>query len=398
MITEGQMQYLYDHTGRRYLDCFAGIVTVSVGHCHPEVNRAVIAQNERLQHTTTIYLHPEVAMYGQEMAAKMPGDLKVCYFVNSGSEANDLAVLMARLYTGNYDMIALRNCYHGTSMGTMGLTAHSTWKYNTPTGFGYHHALNPDPYRGKFGNDGSAYADDIDEIINYASPGRVAGFVAETIQGVGGALPLADGYLPKVYESVRKAGGVCIADEVQSGFGRTGSNFWGFQNQGVTPDIVTMAKGIGNGLPLACVVTTEAIAATLKDRLHFNTYGGNPVCAAAGRAVLRVLDEEGRQEHCQRVGDHLISRMKALMDKHEIIGDVRGKGLMLGMELVKDRKTKEPAAAETAMVMEELKKLDILIGKGGYFGNVFRIKPPMCFSMEDADYLADALDYALHKV
>lgn len=398
MITEGRMQYLYDHTGRRYLDCFAGIVTVSVGHCHPEVNAAVDAQNARLQHTTTIYLHPEVAAYGEEMAARMPGDLKVCYFVNSGSEANDLAVLMARLHSGNFDMIGLRNCYHGTSMGTMGLTAHSTWKYNTPMGFGYHHALNPDPYRGRLGNDGAAYAEDVADIIRHSTPGRVAGFVSETIQGVGGAVPLADGYLSKVYENVRAAGGVCIADEVQTGFGRTGDNFWGFQNQGVIPDIVTMAKGIGNGLPLACVVTTEAIASTLKDRLHFNTYGGNPVCSAAGRAVLRVLDNEKRQEHCKDVGDRLISNLRGLMNKHEIVGDVRGKGLMLGVELVKDRKTKEPAAAETAHVMEELREVGVLIGKGGFYGNVFRIKPPMCFSDADADYLVDALDYSLSKL
>ena len=398
MITEGRMQYLYDHTGRRYLDCFAGIVTVSVGHCHPEVNAAVAAQNESLQHTTTIYLHPEVAAYGEEMAARMPGDLKVCYFVNSGSEANDLAVLMARLYSGNFDMIGLRNCYHGTSMGTMGLTAHSTWKYNTPMGFGYHHALNPDPYRGRLGNDGAAYAEDVEDIIRYATPGKVAGFVSETIQGVGGAVPIANGYLKKVYETVRAAGGVCIADEVQSGFGRTGDHFWGFQNQGVIPDIVTMAKGIGNGLPLACVVTTPAIAATLKERLHFNTYGGNPVCSAAGRAVLRVLDKENRQEHCKVVGDRLMTRLRGLMEKHDIIGDVRGKGLMMGMELVKDRATKEPAPAETAHVMEELREVGVLIGKGGYFGNVFRIKPPMCFNEEDADYLADALDYTLAKL
>lgn len=397
MITHGRMQYLFDHTGKRYLDCFAGIVTVSAGHCHKEVNAAVDAQNAQLQHTTTIYLNPEVAMYGKEMAAKMPGDLKVCYFVNSGSEANDLAILMARLYTGNFDIIALRNCYHGASQGTMGLTAHSTWKYNTPMGFGYHHALNPDPYRGKFGNDGEAYADDIEDIIRYSSPGQVAGFVAETIQGVGGALPLADGYLPKVYESVRRAGGVCIADEVQTGFGRTGDNYWGFQNQGVMPDIVTMAKGIGNGLPLACVVTTEAIAASLKNRIHFNTFGGNPVCSAAGRAVLRVLDKEERQKHCKDVGDHIISRLSDLMNKHDIIGDVRGKGLMLGIDLVKDRETKEPATAETAEIMERLKDLGILMGKGGYFGNVFRIKPPMCFSKDDADYLVDALDYSISK-
>ncbi|CAL5222254.1 g4590 [Coccomyxa viridis] len=398
MITEGKMQYLYDDKGRRYLDAFAGIVTVSVGHCHPKVVDAVKRQSELLQHTTTIYLNPQIALYAKELTDRLPGNLKVAYFVNSGSEANDMAMLMARLYTGNYDMLALRNCYHGMSEGTMGVTAHSTWKFSVPQGFGIRHTLNPNPYTGAFGNDGKKYAEDVKDVITTCTPGGVAGFIAETIQGVGGSVPLADGYLPAAYEMVREAGGICIADEVQTGFGRTGTNYWGFQNQGVVPDIVTMAKGIGNGLPLAAVVTTPEIAQTLAQRLHFNTYGGNPVCCAGGRAVLQAVDEDGIQANAAKVGDLLLERMRGLQQKHNIIGDVRGQGLMLGVEMVKDQASKEPAAAETAQVMQRLRELGVLIGKGGLHGNVFRIKPPMCITTDDAEFLTEAFDLALSEL
>ncbi|MEW5317287.1 MAG: hypothetical protein WDW38_008598 [Sanguina aurantia] len=398
MIVEGKMQYLFDETGRRYLDAFAGIVTVSVGHCHPHVLEAVNKQNKLLQHTTTIYLNPQVAQYAKELADKMPGNLKSVYFVNSGSEANDLAMMMARMHTGNWDLLCLRNGYHGVSIATMGACGHGTWKQQMPQGFGMLHALNPDPYRGAFGDDGPRYAEDVADLIRTASPGKVAGFMAETIQGVGGTVPLATGYLPAVYKMVRDAGGVCIADEVQSGFGRTGTNYWGFQNQNVQPDIVTMAKGIGNGLPLAAVVTTPEIAASIAGRLHFNTFGGNPVCSAAGRAVLEVIDQEQRMQHCATVGAHLLGRLHKLAAKHDIIGDIRGQGLMLGVELVKDRTTKVPATAEVALVFERMKDLGVLMGKGGLAGNVFRIKPPMCFSEQDADYLVDVMDIALSEL
>src|SRR5271170_4328737 len=229
MFVEGKGQYLFDEKGRRYLDALGGIVTVSVGHCHPHVVEAVRKQNERLQHSTTIFLHPNIAEYAQKLASKMPGDLKVCYFVNSGSEATDLAMLMARAYTGNYDMIALRNCYHGGNMSAMGLTAHSTWKFNVPHSFGVHHAVAADPYRGLWGRTdpaaGKNYAADVKSLIDYASSGQVAGFIAESIQGVGGVVVFPDGYLKQAYEHVRAAGGVCIADEVQAGFGRTGTHF-----------------------------------------------------------------------------------------------------------------------------------------------------------------------------
>ncbi|MGJ8723307.1 MAG: aspartate aminotransferase family protein [Roseibacillus sp.] len=401
MIVEGKMQYVFDETGRRYLDAFGGIVTVSCGHSHPEILSAAHEQLDTLVHTTTIYANQEVALYGKALADKLPGDLSVCYFVNSGSEANDLALLMARLHTGNYDMIALRNCYHGGSQSTMGLTAHGTWKYNTPQGFGIHHALNPDPYRGPFAShedQATDYANDVKQLIEFATPGQVAGFIAESIQGVGGAVVFPEGYLSQTYDIVRSHGGLCIADEVQSGFGRTGTHYWGFESQGVVPDIVVMAKGIGNGFPLAAVVTTPEIAASLKSHIHFNTYGGNPLISRVGRAVIEAIDNDGLQANSAKIGGHLIEKLEALAEKHSLIGQVRGQGLMLGIELVTDRDTKTPATAECAAVWNKCRDLGLLLGKGGLFGNVIRIKPPMCLTMEDADFMVSVIDEALASV
>jgi alanine-glyoxylate transaminase/(R)-3-amino-2-methylpropionate-pyruvate transaminase len=402
MLVEGRMQYVWDETGKRYLDGLGGIVTISVGHCHPKVVAAANRQNETLQHSTTIYLQPNVAEYAAALAAKMPGDLKVCYFVNSGSEANDLALLMARAYTGNYDVIALRNAYHGGNAAAMGLTAHSTWKFNVPHSFGVHHALAPYPYRGPWGYDdaeaGKKYADDVKQLIDFATPGKVAAFIAESIQGVGGFVEFPEGYLRHAYEHVRAAGGVCIADEVQTGFGRTGTHYWGFETQGIIPDIVTMAKGIGNGVPLAAVVTTPAIAAAMASRIHFNTFGGNPVVSAVGKAVLEVIDEEGLQANAHALGAHILAGLAKLKEKHAIIGDVRGKGLLLGIELVKDHVTKEPATAECAQVVETAKEMGLLLGKGGLRGQTIRFAPPMCITKADADFLLEVLDSAFAQL
>jgi alanine-glyoxylate transaminase/(R)-3-amino-2-methylpropionate-pyruvate transaminase len=399
MIVEGKMQWVWDDTGKRYLDGLGGIVTISVGHCHPHVVAAVAKQNETIQHSTTIYLQPRIAEFAEKLASKMPGDLKVCYFVNSGSEANDLALLMARLYTGNYDMLALRNAYHGGNASGMSVTAHSTWKFNTPHSFGVHHAMAPYPYRGPFGYDdpdaGTKYAADVKNLIDYATPGKVAGFIAESIQGVGGFVVFPDGYLKHVYEHVRAAGGLCIADEVQTGFGRTGTHFWGFETQGVIPDIVTMAKGIGNGAPLAAVVTTPKIASVLTQKVHFNTFGGNPVVSAAGKAVLEVIERENLQANSLELGNYILAGLEKLKAKHKVIGDVRGKGLMLGIEFVKDRTTKQPGKEECAQAVENARELGLLLGKGGLWGQTIRFAPPMCITRADADFLLAVLDEAI---
>jgi alanine-glyoxylate transaminase/(R)-3-amino-2-methylpropionate-pyruvate transaminase len=399
MLVEGKGQYVFDDCGRRYLDGLGGIVAVSVGHCHPHVVEAARRQNETLQHSTTIYLHPNIAQYAEKLAAKMPGDLKVCYFVNSGSEATDVAMLMARAFTGNFDIIALRNGYHGGNMSSMGLTAQSTWKFNVPHSFGVHHAIAPDPYRGQWGRAdpqaGQNFAADVKSLVDYATSGRVAGFIAESIQGVGGCVVFPDGYLQHAYQHVRAAGGVCIADEVQTGFGRTGAHFWGFETQGVIPDIVTMAKGIGNGCPLAAVVTTPQIAAALTQRIHFNTFGGNPVACAQGNAVLEVIERENLQANSLRLGDFILAGLEKLKAKHNIIGDVRGRGLLIGLELVKDRASKEPAKAECAQALEACRDLGLLAGKGGLWGQTIRLAPPMCLTQADAEFLLDVLDAAL---
>ncbi|KAJ6407681.1 hypothetical protein OIU84_011051 [Salix udensis] len=396
-VVDGKMQYLFDENGRRYLDGFGGIATVCCGHCHPDVVDAIVKQSNRIQHSTVLYLNHAIADFAEALASKMPGNLKVVFFTNSGTEANELALMIARLYTGCHDIISLRNGYHGNAGATMGATAQSSWKFNVIQS-GVHHALNPDPYRGVFGSDGEKYAKDVQDVIDFGTTGHVAGFISESIQGVGGIIELAPGYLPAAYGSVKKAGGLCIADEVQAGFGRIGSHFWGFETQGVVPDIVTMAKGIGNGIPLGAVVTTPEIAEVLTRRSYFNTFGGNPLCTAAGLAVLKVMEKENLQENALVVGSYLKKRLTELKGKYEIIGDVRGRGLMLGVELVTDRQQKTPAKSESIHVMEQMKELGVLIGKGGFYGNVFRITPPLCITKEDADFLVDAMDYTMSKM
>jgi alanine-glyoxylate transaminase / (R)-3-amino-2-methylpropionate-pyruvate transaminase len=402
MIVEGKMQYLFDETGRRYLDLFAGIVTVSCGHCHPKVVQRVQAQTELLQHATTIYLHPNLALLSKKLASKMPPGLDVTYFVNSGSEANDLAITMARLYTGNLDVIAVRNAYHGGSPSSLGLTSLHTWKYPLPGQASVHHALCPDPAVGRSGGpgDGTAIeaAKDIRDLIRYSTPGTIAAFIAEPIQGVGGVTHGTPNYFRQAYAIAREHGGLCIADEVQTGFGRTGEHYWGFQNYGVTPDIVTMAKGIGNGVPLAAVTTRRDIAEALTQRIHFNTFGGNPVSMAAGLAVLEVIEEEKLQENARQLGARFLRGLRQLQERHPLVGDVRGMGLMLGVELVTDRETRVPATAQTLEVLEAAREMGVLLGKGGLDGNVLRIKPPLCITAEDVDFALDVLDRAVARV
>ncbi|KAK4755448.1 hypothetical protein SAY87_009205 [Trapa incisa] len=396
-IVEGKMQYLFDEDGRRYLDAFGGIATVNCGHCHPDVVSATIDQMNRIQHSTVLYLNHAIADFAEALAKKMPGNLKVVFFTNSGTEANELALMIARLYTGCQDIISVRNAYHGNAAGTMGATAQYNWKFNVVQS-GVHHALNPDSYRGVHGSDGEKYAKDVQDLIDFGTSGHVAGFISETIQGVGGIVEHAPGYLPAVYSSIKKAGGLCIADEVQAGFARTGSHFWAFEAHGIVPDIVTMAKGIGNGIPLGAVVTTPEIADVLTRRCYFNTFGGNPVCTAAGHAVLKVIEKEKLQENAHAVGSYLKERLLAIKDKYELVGDVRGRGLMLGVELVTDRRLKTPAKSEILRVMEQMKDIGVLIGKGGFHGNVLRITPPLCFTKEDADFFADAMEYSLSNM
>jgi alanine-glyoxylate transaminase/(R)-3-amino-2-methylpropionate-pyruvate transaminase len=404
LIVEGKMQYLWDETGKQYLDAFAGIVTVSVGHCHLYIVDKVRAQVGKLQHATTIYLHPTIGQLGKKLADKMPKDsgLSMSYFTNSGSEANEVAILMAREFTKNVDVISLRNGYHGGTQAAMALTAHGTWKFKTSPSLNIKHATPGYCYRCPYGltypSCDVKCARDMEDLIRYETPGEIACFIGEPIQGVGGAITPPKEYFGIVYDIVRKYGGLCVADEVQTAFGRTGAHYWGFQNWGVTPDFVTMAKGLGNGVPIGAVVTRPEIAATLKNRVHFNTFGGNPVSMTQGLATLEVIDAEKIQENVKHVGGHLKNRLMQLQEKHSLIGEVRGLGLMLGVELVRDRKTKEPANTECAKLLELCKERGLLLGKGGLQGNTIRLKPPMCVTKTDADFLADCLDEVLELV
>ena len=401
LVVEGHMQYLWDERGKRYLDGFAGIVTVSVGHCHPDVVEKVRQQIGKLQHTTTIYLHPTAGQFAKLLAEHMPddSDLTVSYFTNSGSEANELAVLMSREFTGRSEIISLRNGYHGGTQGTMSLTAHGTWKFpsNPPSAVknatpGYCYRC---PYGLTYPSCDVRCARDVEDVIRYETSGAPACFIAEPIQGVGGTVTPPPEYFPIVYDIVRKHGGLCIADEVQTGFGRTGDHFWGFENWGVTPDLVTLAKGIGNGIPLGACVTRPEIARTTTNRIHFNTFGGNPISMTQGLVTLEVIDRDGIQENARIVGGHLKALLLELQTRQPLIGEVRGMGLMLGVELVRDRVTKEPASKETADVLERCKERGLLLGKGGLFGNVLRIKPPMCLTKDDAEFLVECLAEAL---
>ncbi len=402
MIVQGHMQYVYDETGKRYLDAFAGIVTVSVGHCHPAVIDKVKQQNETLQHTTTIYLHPNIGNFAKKLAEKMPSGLDSTYFTNSGSEANELAILNSREHTGNMDVIALRNGYHGGTTAAMGLTAHGNWRFKSNPTTNIHHS-HPGycyrcPYNLTYPSCDLRCAHDIKNVIEHQTCGEVACFIGEPIQGVGGAVTPPKEFFQIVYEHVRAHGGLCIADEVQGGFGRTGTHYWAHQNYDVVPDMIVMAKGIGNGAPLAAMTTTPEIAKSMNNRIHFNTFGGNPVSMAQGLATLEVIDDENIQQNAHAVGEFLKDGLLGLQQKHALIGEVRGMGLMLGVELVKDRQTKEPASAEAAAVLELAKERRLLLGKGGLFGNTLRIKPPMCINKDDAAFMVECLDEVLGLV
>ncbi len=404
LIVEGHMQYLWDETGKRYLDGIGGIVTVSVGHCHPHIVEAVKQQVGKLFHTTTIYLHPHIAQFAKKLAEHFPREsgLEVSYFTNSGTEANELAVLMARLHTGNHDIISLRNGYHGGSQATMGLTGMGNWKFPLPQAGGVRHAMPGYCYRCPLGLEYPSChmkcAHDVAQLIDHETSGKIAAFIAEPIQGAGGVVDPPQEYFKIIYDIIHAHEGLCISDEVQTGFGRTGDNFWGFENYGVTPDIVTMAKGIGNGAPLGAVTTKMNIAHCLKQKLHFNTFGGNPVTMAQGLATLEVIDRDNIQQNAATVGAYLKERLKDLQTHQPLIGDVRGRGLLLGVELVRNLDTKEPANTEALEVLERTRTAGLLIGRGGVYGNVLRIKPPMCITKKDIDFLVDTLDEAMTAI
>jgi 4-aminobutyrate aminotransferase-like enzyme/Ser/Thr protein kinase RdoA (MazF antagonist) len=398
----GWMQYLYDATGRRYLDAYNNVP--HVGHCHPRVVRAASEQLAVLN-TNTRYLHDGLADLAGRLAATLPDPLRVCYFVNSGSEANELALRLARAHTGRRDLLVLEAAYHGN---TTTLVDISPYKFAGPGGEGppaWVHALPaPDVFRGEFrgAEAGAQYAGHVTDVLArlpFTSGRRVCGFVAESCPSVGGQLVLPAGYLANVYARVRGAGGLCIADEVQTAYGRTGTHCYAFEAQGVVPDIVVLGKPIGNGYPLGAVVTTPAIAASFDNGMEFfSTFGGSTVACAAGLAVLEVVQEERLQEHAMRVGARLADGLRGLQARYDIVGDVRGSGLFFGVELVTDRGTLEPASADASFVVNRMREEGILIGSDGPYHSVLKIRPPMPFQPGDADRLVETLDRVLREI
>jgi 4-aminobutyrate aminotransferase-like enzyme/Ser/Thr protein kinase RdoA (MazF antagonist)/murein DD-endopeptidase MepM/ murein hydrolase activator NlpD len=395
-IARGWRQYLYDDEGRRYLDAYNNVP--HVGHCHPHVVQAAARQMSVLN-TNTRYLHDGLEDYAERLTATLPDPLRVCFLVSSASEANELAIRLARAYTGRRDMLVLDAAYHGNTTTLIDL---SPYKHAGPGGLGapdwVHTAPLADdhvgPYRRVDPDAGARYAADAARIIDaLRTRGReLAAFIAESCPSVGGQIMFPAGYLAGVYQAVRGAGGVCIADEVQTGLGRIGTHFWGFAAQGVVPDIVVMGKPLGNGHPLAAVVTTRAIAEAFDNGMeYFSTFGGNTVACAVGNAVLDVMHDEALQAHALATGAHILSGLRALLAEHELVGDVRGSGLFLGVALVKDRGTLEPATAEATYVVNRMRDEAILLGADGSFHNVLKIRPPIPFDRDDGTRLVETL-------
>jgi 4-aminobutyrate aminotransferase-like enzyme/Ser/Thr protein kinase RdoA (MazF antagonist) len=395
-IVRGWKQFLYDDTGRSYLDVYNNVPLV--GHSHPRIVRAVQEQIALLN-TNTRYLHDNVNRYAARLTRLLPEPLRVCYFVNSGSEANELALRLARAHTGREDIIVLEHAYHGHTTTLIDI---SPYKFDGPGGSGrkpwVYIAPIPDDYRGPYKRDdpaaGTKYAQHVERLLEnmYAEGRKPAAYIAETLPSVAGQIVFPPGYLAETYKHVRAAGGVCIADEVQVGFGRLGTHFWGFQTQQVVPDIVVLGKPIGNAFPLAAVITTPEIAASFDNGMEFfSTFGGNPVACAAGLAVLDVLEDEHLQANALRVGNYLIARLKSMQEKHALIGDVRGYGLFLGVDLVLDRDTREPAPQQASYVVNRLRDRGILAGTDGPHHNVIKLRPPLIFSQADADLFVTTL-------
>ncbi|MFN7943409.1 MAG: aminotransferase class III-fold pyridoxal phosphate-dependent enzyme [Thermoanaerobaculia bacterium] len=400
-IVRGYKQYLYDDAAHRFIDAYNNVA--HVGHCHPRVVRAVSDQLAVLN-TNTRYLQEQLTEYAEQLTARFPAALSVCYFTASGSEANELALRLARARTGARDLIVMDSAYHGHTTTLIDI---SPYKHAGPGGEGapdwVHRSPVPDVYRQRGGqtDPGAWFAAQVgDVIVELAAKGRrLSGYIAETCPSVGGQIMLPQGFLAEVYALVRGAGGVCIADEVQTGFGRLGSHFWAFEAHGVTPDIVVLGKPIANGYPMGAVVTTRAIAESFDNGMEFfSTFGGSTAACVAGRTTLQVTLDEDLQRNALVVGDRLLSGLKSLMGELEIVGDVRGAGLFLGVELVRDRDTLEPAADEATFVVDRMRQRGVLVGTDGPYHNVIKIRGPMPLALADADQVVDTLSRALHEL
>ena len=397
VLERGEAMHVWDSEGTRYLDCFGGVLTTSVGHARPEVVEAITSQVAAIAHTSTLYINRPQADLAQKLAQITPGRLKKSFFTNSGTEADETAMVLARIFTGNTEIIALRHGYHGRSIMNMTATGHAPWRHAGSSVAGIVHAHAPYCYRCPFNLKPESCAlecaRDVEELIMTSTSGRVAAFIAEPIMGVGGFITPPKDYFKIVTEIIRRYGGIFICDEVQTAWGRTGDVWCGIEHWEVEPEVMTFAKGMANGSPIGCTTAIPELADKYPG-LTFSTFGGNPVTCAAALATIRVIEENDLPHNARVVGDYLRERLEALKEKFPVIGDVRGMGLMQAIECVKDRATKDPDPQSVVRVFEETRRRGVLIGKGGLYGNVIRLGPPLVATKSDIDELIAALDGA----
>lgn len=396
VILRAKDQYVWDADGNQYLDFFGGIVTVSVGHCNDQVNAKIHKQMDTLQHVSTVFANEPQAALAKKMASITPdGALTKSFFSNSGTEANETAILAARCYTGASEIVALRHSYHGRSSMAMTMTGNATWRLGGVPQPGIVHAHNAYCYRCPFGLTYPSCevrcASDMDELIRTSTSGHIAAFIGEPIQGVGGFITPPKEYFQIVEKIVRNYGGIFISDEVQTAWGRTGHKWFGIEHWGVVPDVITSAKGLANGSPIGVTVAKAAVADAVKG-VQISTFGGNPVTTTAAKAVIDYIEEHNLLTNTAEVGAYLREKLLGLQDKHEIIGEVRGMGLLQALELVEDRKSKKPAVAGTLAMMEATRENRILVGRGGLYGNVLRLSPPMNITRTEVDEFVKQLD------
>jgi 4-aminobutyrate aminotransferase-like enzyme len=400
VLTRAKDQFVWDSEGNQYLDFFGGILTVSVGHCNDRVNAAVHAQVDKLQHVSTVFATEPQAVLAKKIAEIAPGKGWKSFFTSSGTEANETAILAARCFTGSSEIIALRHSYHGRSSLTMGVTGQGNWRVGPAAQVGITFAHNAYCYRCPFGltypNCEVRCAQDVKEVIRTTTSGQIAGMIAEPIQGVGGFITPPKEYFAIVAKLVREHGGVFISDEVQTGWGRTGDRWWGIEHWGVTPDIITSAKGLANGFPIGLTAARSEVADSVK-KLTISTFGGGPVSTVAAKAVIDLIEDERLGVNAEETGGYLKNKLLELQERHPLIGDVRGMGLMQAIELVEDRNSKAPATTATLRVMEAARENRVLIGRGGIDGNVIRISPPLNIARSDVDDFIGALDASLTK-
>jgi 4-aminobutyrate aminotransferase-like enzyme len=386
IVDRAKGQYLWDIEGNQYLDFFGGVLTVSVGHCNHEITECMVEQLMKVQHTSTLYINELMVQVAEKVAEVTPGPLKKCFFTNSGTEANETAIMAARMYTGNTDIITLRHAYAGRTMVGMSLSGHGAWRLGNTFDGNIKHVRNPYTYRAPSGLDEHQLVDlcvqDLEETLATTTNGRIAAFMAEPIQGVGGFIVMPKDYFRRILPIVREAGGIFICDEVQTGWGRTGTYMCGIEHWGVQPDIMTFAKGMANGSPIGCTIATPEVAEAVKGHT-FATFGGNPVTMAAALATIAYVQTHNLARNAEIQGNVLVEHLRGFQQQYGFIGEVRGMGLMLALEIVKPGSDKVPDPARTTALIDEARNNGLLIGKGGLYGNVTRIAPHLNATQED---------------